>query len=745
LLLTLLNFIPFSHKLMSNHLKRREFITFLGIGVGSALIGDQFWLDTAESRPTTVAGIHFTPVQSPMPVETFPMPPERQKSLYSKFEIKDDLVLADGYTYNVIAAWGDKVGDSRFGFNNDYISFIPTNKEGTEGLMVVNHEYIAPNGYVDAFQEVIGKELPFAELQAALKKEEKKGLDVSSLPDGDRIKTIATQICEEMMVDVGMSVIAIRKNKDGSWSRVNSKFDRRSTGISGLKDGRYLKATGPSVLIFRKKDGQGYYDNLGDKIIGNFGNCSGGTTPWGTVLSGEENYQNLVPEPVYADGTAFEPKNRTLLFDPEEIRGAGNPFGLSGIKYGWMVEIDPQNPNDYGTKHTWLGRFRHEGIGFRVVAGKPLAAYMGCDRRSGHVYKFISKGIVKNPKDKANSRLFEEGMLYVARFNPDGTGTWIPLTPDTPVNPDLPSVHAGKMITLPKRPEGGVMRVKEDKDIASFKSEFKTLGDLYTGTRLEKQGAILIDAHFAGNAVGGTCTGRPEDTDVRADGTLFITFTSGTPSSSDGGPNLEIFKEAKEYGWIMKLNDDNNNDPSALTFKWSMFSFGGEPADGGLGFSNPDNLEFDNRGNIWMVTDMSTSRHNKAVPSRTDNNGKPLKQTELVGLFGNSSIWYIPTSGPNAGKAFMFGYGPTGCETTGPFLTPDNKTLFLAVQHPGEDNGIRKDMKTETRMFAMRTTDGQEFMQERIVPIGSNWPSKKPNAAPRPAVVAIRRLDGKPV
>jgi hypothetical protein len=195
----------------------------------------------------------------------------------------------------------------------------------------------------------------------------------------------------------------------------------------------------------------------------------------------------------------------------------------------------------------------------------------------------------------------------------------------------------------------------------------------------------------------------------------------------------------------MKLNDDNNNDPSALTFKWSMFSFGGEPADGGLGFSNPDNLEFDNRGNIWMVTDMSTSRHNKAVPSRTDKNGKPLKQTELVGLFGNSSIWYIPTSGPNAGKAFMFGYGPMGCETTGPFLTPDNKTLFLAVQHPGEDNGIRKDMKTETRMFAMRTTDGQEFMQERIVPIGSNWPSKQPNAAPRPAVVAIRRLDGKTV
>lgn len=732
---------------MSHHLKRREFITFLGLGVGSTIIGDRFWLDTAEGRPTpSTLGVQFSPVQSPMPVATFPVSPDRQKIAYSKFEVKDDLVLAEGYTYNVIASWGDKVGDSRFGFNNDYISFIPTNKEATEGLMVVNHEYIAPNGYVDGFQEVVGKALPFTELQSALQKEEKKGLDVSSLPDGDRTKTIATEICKEMMTDVGMSVVFIRKNKDGSWGRVTSKFDRRSTGISGLTDGRYLKATGPSVLIFRKKEGQGYTDNLGEKIIGNFGNCSGGTTPWGTVLSGEENYQTLVPELVYADGTAFEPKNRTLLFDPEEIRGAGNPFGLQGNKYGWMVEIDPSNPNDYGTKHTWLGRFRHEGIGFRVVAGKPLSAYLGCDRRSGHVYKFISKGIVKNPKDKANSRLFEEGMLFVARFNPDGTGVWIPLNPDTPINPDLPSVHAGKMITLPKRPEGGMVRIKEDKEIANFKAEYKTLSDLYTGSsRLEKQGAILIDAHLAGNAVGGTCTGRPEDTDVRADGTLFITFTSGTPSSSDGGPNLQIFKEAQEYGWIMRLNDDNGNDPSALTFKWAMFSFGGEPADGGLGFSNPDNLEFDNKGNIWMVSDMATSRHNRAVPSRTDKAGKPLKQTDLLGLFGNNSIWYIPTSGPNAGKAYMFGYGPTGCETTGPFLTSDNRTLFLAVQHPGEDNGIRKDMQTETRMFAMRTTDGQEFMQERIVPIGSNWPSKKPNTAPRPSVVAIRRVDGKTV
>ncbi|MFN3925849.1 MAG: PhoX family protein [Pseudanabaenaceae cyanobacterium] len=729
-------------KAMSNYLKRREFIAFLGMSAGAAIVGDQVLNSFVESD-AAVGGVQFKPVLGPMPVETYGIPSDRQKALFSRFEIKDDLMLPEGYTYNVIASWGDKVGDSRFGFNCDYISFIPANKEATEGYMVVNNEYVGPKGYIDSFEQVIGKKLPFAEIEAALKAN-KGSLDAYSLPDGNPLKEQIKAVSKEILTDIGISIIYVRKNKDGSWSRVSSRFDRRITGISGLEDGRYLKATGPAVLIFRKK-GQGYSDNLGDKCIGTLGNCSGGTTPWGTVLSGEENFQDSVPESVYADGTPFDPSTRSFNIGEEEIRGTATVFGIAGNKMGWMVEVDPSNPNDFGTKHTWLGRFRHEGIGFRVVAGKPLAAYMGCDRRSGHLYKFISKGIVKNPTDKTNSRLFEEGMLYAAKFNPDGTGEWIPLTPDTPVNPDLPSVHAGKMITLPKRPEGGIARIRDDKEINSFKAEFKTLGDLYKGTPLEKQGAILIDAHLAANAAGATCTGRPEDTDVRADGTLFITFTSGTPSSSDGGPNLQIFKEAREFGWIMRLNDDNGNDPAALTFKWAMFSFGGEPADGGLGFSNPDNLEFDRKGNIWMVSDMSTSRHNRPVPARKDKDGKPLRQVDLLGLFGNNSIWYIPTSGPNAGKAYMFGYGPTGCETTGPFLTPDNKTLFLAVQHPGEDNGIRKDMKTETRMYAMRTTDGQEFMQERIVPIGSNWPSKQPNQPPRPSVVAIRRLDGRPV
>lgn len=341
-------------------------------------------------------------------------------------------------------------------------------------------------------------------------------------------------------------------------------------------------------------------------------------------------------------------------------------------------------------------------------------------------------------------------MLYAAKFNPDGTGSWIALKPETAVNPDLPSVHAGGMITLPKRPEGGNFKAEKDADAVAFKQKFKTLSDLYEGSTAEKQGAILIDAHYAANAVGATCTARPEDTDIAPDGSLLITFTSGSPSSSDGGPDLRIFKgpddgKAYEYGWIMRLVEADNN-PAAMTFSWKTLALGGEPAAGGAGFANPDNLLLDKAGNVWMVNDMSSDKLNAAIPQgRLDKEGKPISQSNMRGVFGNNAIWFIPTSGENAGQAYMFGYGPMECETTGPFFTADEQTLFLAIQHPGEVHGTRKEgvAGSEERMISLRTVKGEEFMQTRRVPIGSNWPSQKPNDPPKPAVVAIRRANGK--
>lgn len=680
---------------------------------------------------TKKTGLSFQPIQGPMPLDTDRINVTEQAEALKTYAIVDDLLLPEGFTYDVIAAWGDKLGDSRVGYNNDYLSFIPTSEN--EGYLTVNFEYISGKTWMQTYEAAIGKSLPFAEVMSALKAS-KGEIDAYSLPEKNSVKENIRKISLEALEDQGMGVIFLRRDDRGQWQRVPSPAERRISGISGLKD-RYLKATGPAVAIFQKPKKQGYDDRLGAKILGSIANCAGGTSPWGTVFSAEENFQDQVPESVYADGSSFAPAALPFGLTQDVIYGQGNVFGLAGNKYGWMVEVDPANPNDYGTKHTWLGRYRHEAVAFLAVAGKPLAVYSGCDRRGGHFYKFVSQDTVKNPEDKANSALIKDGMLYAAVFEPGGKGRWLPLNPDTPVNPVMPSTVAGGMVPLPKRPEGGIFPAKTDRQAIGFKQKYKTLGDLYSGTAQEKQGAILIDAHFAANAAGATCTARPEDSETGPDGTIYIAFTSGSPGG-DGGPDRQVFSGPNgqdwEYGWIMRLKEDGN-DPSSMTFHWDMLTMGGEPAQGGAGFSNPDNLIIDSANHVWMVTDISTDKHNNP------------QDKKRRGCFGNNSIWYIPTTGENAGDAYLFGTGPMECEICGPFFTGDRKTLFLAIQHPGETNGIRQNRANETREFMMKTTEGEEFTQQRIVPLGSNWPGKQENDPPRPAIVAVRRLNAEAI
>ncbi|QZZ18766.1 DUF839 domain-containing protein [Leptothermofonsia sichuanensis E412] len=731
-------------------LNRRHFLLWLGTTVGAVACGGfpQSRQPPAGDRTLQLA---FQPIKSPIPLPTSGVAVTQQMADFSTYEVLDDLVLPEGYTYSVIASWGDRVGTSRIGYNNDYLSFIETGKG--KGLLAINFEYISAIPWLQTYSQVIGKSLPFEDVQKAVEAatktargEQPPGLNAYELDDRDPLKAKVEMICREALIDQGVGVISIQQASNGAWKRTYSPQDRRITGISGLTDGRYLKSTGPAVAVFRKTSGKGYMDKLGDKIIGTFQNCAGGTTPWGTVLSAEENFQGQVPELVYPDGTSFHPKERPFTITTEELGGLGNVFGLAGNKYGWIVEFDPADPQDNGTKHTWLGRYRHEAVGIRVVEGKPLAFYSGCDRQGGHLYKFVSRNTVTDARAKTNSKLLAEGMLYAAQFNPDGTGSWIPLAPGTPVNPTPPTFLSGVMLPLPKRPEGGIFRAEGDEQIRAFKQQFKTLGELYTGSAQEKQGAILIDAHYAANAAGATCTARPEDTVIAPDGSLLIAFTSGSVGKETGSPDLRIFKgpdgsSAYEFGWIMRLLEEDN-EPAARSFRWEMIATGGEPASGGAGFANPDNLALDPKGNLWMVTDMSSSKMNQEVPQkRVEPNGKTVSQSSLRGIFGNNSIWYMPLSGETAGHPFLFGMGPMDCETTGPCFTSDAKTLFLSVQHPGEVNGVRKDMAVETRQFSIRTTDGQEFIQTRHVPIGSNWPTKQPNDPPRPSVVAVYRQD----
>jgi hypothetical protein len=184
------------------------------------------------------------------------------------------------------------------------------------------------------------------------------------------------------------------------------------------------------------------------------------------------------------------------------------------------------------------------------------------------------------------------------------------------------------------------------------------------------------------------------------------------------------------------------NKPGAIAFTWETSITGGEPSQGGAGMANPDNLLIDRTGNIWMVTDMSTNKHNSEVPSRLDETGQPLDSSKMIGIFGNNSLWYMPTREDWAGVPLLFAIGPMECETTGPCFDTTEETLFLAVQHPGEMNGTRRNGAIETRQFVLTATDGTEFEQTRTVPIGSNWPSQQDGVAPRPSVVAIYRTAG---
>jgi uncharacterized protein len=396
-------------------LNRREFLLFMGAAMAS---GRSKTITTAHSKSLP----RFTPLQGPLPHPTIATSIATQIQQLAQYSVQDDLVLPAGYRYQIIGSWGDSIGNSRFGYNNDYLSFVET--APNQGYLVINFEYISGKPWIETYAQVIGQPLP---IEAIVTETQGKAINAHALPASNPLKQQIAQVCREALIDQGVGIISIQRNTKDEWERTNSAVDRRITGVSGLTDGHYLNCTGPASAIFRKRSGQGYIDGLGEKIIGTFANCAGGTTPWGTILTAEENYQSQVSDPVHPDGTAFAPEANPTRITSTSVTGQGNVFGLAGNKYGWIVEIDPANPQDYGTKHTWLGRYHHEAVGIRVTAGKPIAAYSGCDRKGGHIYKFVSHGSVQDPTAKTNSQLFTAGMLYVAQLNPDGTGRWIPL------------------------------------------------------------------------------------------------------------------------------------------------------------------------------------------------------------------------------------------------------------------------------------------------------------------------------
>ncbi|KJH70884.1 PhoX family protein [Aliterella atlantica] len=795
---------------MSN-LTRRQLLIFFGASAGSAVIAPVVGENLLDSgAANAVVSRRFTPIRLPHPLPIY----QEQNSYYAtgigqgnvlnatqdtrltKYTIIDDVVVPPEYDRYVIVSWGDRVFANKeeyFGYNCDYTGFVPIYGDN-DGYLWVNHEYVsypitalAPDspedvaGFPESFPAVVGY-APTA---------------------------VDRTLLGEFLYNMGGSVVRIaRRDRNGRFSVVSDRNNRRLHTLSGLginsdRTDAYKHVTSWGTKSYQKGDrnyliGTGAAakevfpissDGLGNKIIGTGHNCSGGTTPWGRILSAEENFQGSkslfvgVQEAVKPNGT-----------QTEYITGSsGAEFGMVGEKYGWIVEIDPADPNYRPRKHTALGRFRHENITMRVERGKKLVAYMGDDRRGGHTYKFVSAGNITEPKDKNNSNLFESGTLYVARYNANGTGKWIPLELNTPTNPNTPSeISAVEVAKLGKATNNGLVRLPRRNGVAGQTTDggalsvtINTASNSITGATTSyaeadvlpayrnkrladfypTQGAMLCDAFLAANLVGGSPTARPEDLEVHPrTKEVYIAYTDGAPGS-DGYPDSRIFvvskytsavNDAQPSGELFKITEDSA-DGTGLSFRWQRFAKGGEAGTKiGSGFANVDNLVFDKQGNVWGVTDMSTGSHNgfdvgaTAEPkliehsvvgatstSQTDAD-KNAATSDLVGIFGNNWLFYIPTRGPDAGEVVPFAYGPPRCEMTGPTFVGD--TLIISIQHPGEDCPFNPQA-TLNRDIEMLNLDGTLFTQNRTLPRGSNWPSNiQGNAlgAPRPSVIGIQ-------
>ena len=688
---------------------------------------------SARRRPRELP---FQPLRGPIPLSRDGLSATEQQRAYARVALQDQLLLPEGYRSEVLVQWGDALGSGRFGFNNDYLAFLPL--DGERALLTVNFEYISPRPWVAGYRQVMGRDLPFQELRQGLA-ERGGSVDALTLAADDPLRRPLLEVAIAAMEDLGIGVAEIERRPDQSWRLRRGRYDRRISGLTGLERAEaQLHCSGPAAAVFRRRQRLGHDDGLGDRIIGSFANCAGGQTPWGTVLSAEENVQSQVVEAVYADGSSPSPAERPFRFDGERLEGLGNPFGLVGNKYGWMVEIDPRQPERPPVKHTALGRFRHEAVAVRARAGEPLVVYSGCDRHGGHLYRYVSAAIVRDPADPANSRLLERGRLEVARFEADGVGNWIALLPQTPINP-LPPSHFSRfelpaVLPVPhsNRSKAGAELLESDAQLKAYRQRFGSLADLYLGRGEEQLGAILIDAHLAANAAGATPTARPEDTELDPrTGDLLITFTAGG-SDGEGQADPAIFRgpageSSWPFGWLMRLEDSPAGaEQPGGAFRWRMVATGGTPWQGGMGFANPDNLAIDRSGNVWMVTDRA------AVNGSAD-------------VFGNNACWIFPATAAADADPMLFATGPMECELTGPCFDTSESTLFLAVQHPGEDNATHRSGDEEMQAYTLHDRDGGSFEQLRQVPLGSNWPSSAAGSPPRPAVVAIRRLEGGPL
>ncbi len=533
--------------------------------------------------------------------------------------------IAEGYNADVLLRWGDPItADApdfdvmnqtaeaqlqQFGYNNDYVGFTALNEDGTRGLLCVNHEYT-------------NEEVMFPGL---------------GRQDRDGFTGMTKELVDIEMAAHGGSVVEIAQGADGKWALVkDSQYNRRITPLNTS-----MTFDGPAAGDARMKTNA---DPDGMTVIGTVNNCAGGMTPWGTYLMAEENFHGYFwTDAVDADGKP------DVSAQPEaaSMKRYGVPGGWYAWgkfhdrwnidkepnepnRWGWVVEVDPRNPDATPIKHTSLGRFRHEGAETTVSSSGKLVVYSGDDNRFDYQYKYVSNETVTDENSVFGSSLLSDGILYVARFDEDGTVEWMPL------------VHGDGPLTA----ENG----------------------------FNSQADVLIDTRLAADALGATPMDRPEDAQPGPNGTAYLMLTNNTRRKPDQ-VNAANPRPESSFGHIIEIKEDGE-DHAATKGTWSILVKCGDPTIEEVGaqwnpetsengwFGSPDNCAIDADGRLWISTDQGSSW------------GKTGK---------SDGLYALETAGDLRGHSKLFFRCPVGGELCGPYFHDSGETLFLAVQHPGTD------------------------------------------------------------
>lgn len=563
--------------------------------------------------------------------------------------------VADGYDMQVLLRWGDPL------FSESQ-AFDPANQDASKQSRQFgyNCDFIAflplPDDADGARRGLLCVNHEYTDTN----------LMFPGILDHQCLESLSKEQVDTELAAHGHTVCEIRQVQGHWYAMQDSPFNRRLTAHDTL-----MTVSGPASGHPRLRTGA---DPSGQQVIGTLNNCAGGVTPWGTMLICEENFNNYFSGDVtqtpearnhkrYAvDGPSrFNPAwaKHYTRFDIEQEPNEPNRFG-------WVVEFDPYDPESLPVKRTALGRIKHEGAGLVVNHDGRVVIYCGDDERFEYVYKFVTNRPYDANRREADRDLLDDGILYVAKFRENGTLQWLPL------------VHG----TGPLTPEN----------------------------KFHCQADVLIETRRAADLLGATPMDRPEDVEPSpTTGHVFVILTNNSKRKPDQVDPANP-RPANEHGHILELlppGRDGVIDHAAEIFRWEVFLRAGDPSDPQTGasyhagisengwFSSPDNGAFDNQGRLWLTTD---------------------SDQQLTG-FGDG-IYACDTTGAGRALPKLFFRGPRGSEVSGVCLTPDNETLFVSVQHPGEE-------------------EGSDFQKP-----STRWPDFKPNMPPRPAVVAITRRGG---